>query len=63
MPFEAEEFAKSLMLHAQTEKEVSSPTAILIGEYIKREAAIILETQQTLREGHPSRELSGCFQP
>lgn len=29
------EFAKALMLHAQTEEEVSYPTAILIGEYIK----------------------------
>lgn len=26
------EFAKALMLHAQTEEEVSYPTAILIGE-------------------------------
>lgn len=29
------EFAKALMLHAQTEEEVSYPTAILIGEYIR----------------------------
>ncbi|MDY0220466.1 MAG: hemerythrin domain-containing protein [Desulfobacterium sp.] len=29
------EFAKALILHAQTEEEVSYPTAILIGEYIK----------------------------
>ena len=28
-------FAEKLMLHAQTEEEVSYPTAILIGEYIK----------------------------
>ena len=29
------EFAEKLMLHAQTEEEVSYPTAILIGEFIK----------------------------
>jgi hypothetical protein len=29
------EFAEKLKLHAQTEEEVSYPTAILIGEYIK----------------------------
>lgn len=29
------EFAQKLMLHAQTEEEVSYPTAILIGEYLK----------------------------
>lgn len=29
------EFAKALTLHAQTEEEVSYPTAILIGEYIR----------------------------
>lgn len=29
------EFAKKLMLHAQTEEEVSYPTVILIGEYIR----------------------------
>ena len=28
-------FAEKLILHAQTEEEVSYPTAILIGEYIK----------------------------
>jgi hypothetical protein len=28
-------FAEKLMLHAQTEEEVSYPTAILIGEYLK----------------------------
>lgn len=28
-------FAEKLMLHAQTEEEVSYPTAILIGEFIK----------------------------
>jgi hypothetical protein len=29
------EFADKLVLHAQTEEEVSYPTAILIGEYLK----------------------------
>jgi hypothetical protein len=29
------EFADRLILHAQTEEEVSYPTAILIGEYLK----------------------------
>jgi hypothetical protein len=29
------EFAEKLVLHAQTEEEVSYPTAILIGEYLK----------------------------
>jgi hypothetical protein len=29
------EFTKALMLHAQTEEEMSYPTAILIGEYIR----------------------------
>lgn len=29
------EFADKLVLHAQTEEEVSYPTAILIGEYVK----------------------------
>ena len=29
------DFAKALMLHAQTEEEVSYPTAILIGEYVR----------------------------
>ena len=29
------EFAEKLKLHAQTEEEVSYPTAILIGEYVK----------------------------
>jgi len=32
---EVAEFAQKLMLHAQTEEEVSYPTAILIGEFIK----------------------------
>ena len=32
---EVAEFAEKLMLHAQTEEEVSYPTAILIGEFIK----------------------------
>ena len=32
---EVAEFADKLILHAQTEEEVSYPTAILIGEYIK----------------------------
>jgi hypothetical protein len=32
---EVAEFAEKLILHAQTEEEVSYPTAILIGEYIK----------------------------
>ncbi|HEY0670221.1 MAG TPA: hypothetical protein VGD22_18715 [Sphingobacteriaceae bacterium] len=31
-------FANELMMHAQTEEEVSYPTAILIGEYIKVKA-------------------------
>lgn len=31
------EFAEKLILHAQTEEEVSYPTAILIGEYVKLE--------------------------
>jgi len=29
------EFADALILHAQTEEEVSYPTAILIGEYVR----------------------------
>jgi hypothetical protein len=29
------EFASALILHAQTEEEVSYPTAILIGEYVR----------------------------
>ena len=29
------EFADALMLHAQTEEEISYPTAILIGEYVR----------------------------
>lgn len=29
------EFARQLILHAQTEEEVSYPTAILIGEYVR----------------------------
>lgn len=32
---EVAEFAEKLMLHAQTEEEVSYPTAVLIGEYLK----------------------------
>lgn len=32
---EVVEFAKKLKLHAQTEEEVSYPTALLIGEYLK----------------------------
>lgn len=32
---EVAEFAEKLKLHAQTEEEVSYPTAILIGEYLK----------------------------
>jgi Hemerythrin HHE cation binding domain len=32
---EVAEFAEKLMLHARTEEEVSYPTAILIGEYLK----------------------------
>ena len=32
---EVAQFAEKLMLHAQTEEEVSYPTAILIGEYLK----------------------------
>jgi hypothetical protein len=32
---EVAEFAEKLMLHAQTEEEVSYPTAILIGEFIR----------------------------
>jgi hypothetical protein len=32
---EAVTFAQKLMLHAQTEEEVSYPAAILIGEYLK----------------------------
>ena len=32
---EVAEFTEKLMLHAQTEKEVSYPAAILIGEYIR----------------------------
>jgi hypothetical protein len=31
-------FAEKLMLHAQTEEEVLYPTAILIGEYVRRSA-------------------------
>lgn len=43
-------FSKDLMLHAQTEEEVSYPTAILIGEYIR----------EKLRLAHPSeREKEG----
>ena len=32
---EVAEFAEKLMLHAQTEEEVSYPTAILMGEFIR----------------------------
>lgn len=32
---EVADFAEKLMLHAQTEEEVSYPAALLIGEYIK----------------------------
>jgi len=32
---EVAEFAEKLMLHAQTEEEVSYPTAILIGEFLR----------------------------
>ena len=32
---EVAEFAEKLILHAQTEEEVSYPTAILIGEFLK----------------------------
>ncbi len=32
---EAAEFAEKLKLHAETEEEVTYPTAILIGEYLK----------------------------
>lgn len=32
---EVTHFARKLMLHAQTEEQVSYPTAILIGEYLK----------------------------
>ncbi|HEX2396120.1 MAG TPA: hemerythrin domain-containing protein [Bacteroidales bacterium] len=32
---EVAEFAEKLMLHAQTEEEVSYPAAILVGEYLK----------------------------
>ena len=33
------QFAEKLMLHAQTEEEVSYPTALLIGRYIKAKLA------------------------
>jgi hypothetical protein len=33
-------FAEKLMLHAQTEEEVSYPTAILIGEYLKMKLGV-----------------------
>lgn len=32
-------FAEKLMLHAQTEEQVSYPTAILIGRYVKSKLA------------------------
>lgn len=35
------EFAKALTLHAQTEEEVSYPTAILIGEYIREKLRLL----------------------
>ncbi|MGZ5243190.1 MAG: hemerythrin domain-containing protein [Bacteroidia bacterium] len=35
---EVETFAEKLVLHAQTEEEVSYPTAILIGEFIRLQA-------------------------
>jgi len=35
------EFAKALMLHAQTEEEVSYPTSILIGEYVREKLRAI----------------------
>lgn len=34
-------FAEQLMLHAQTEEQVSYPTAILIGEYLKLKLGIV----------------------
>jgi hypothetical protein len=33
-------FADALMLHAQTEEEVSYPTAILIGEYVREKLRV-----------------------
>jgi hypothetical protein len=32
-------FAEKLMLHAQTEEQVSYPTALLIGRYVKTKLA------------------------
>jgi hypothetical protein len=32
-------FAEKLMLHAQTEEEVSYPTALLVGRYVKSKLA------------------------
>jgi len=32
-------FAEKLMLHAQTEEQVSYPTSILIGRYVKSKLA------------------------
>ncbi len=32
---EYEEFARKLILHAQTEEEVTYPAAILVGEYLR----------------------------
>ena len=34
-------FAEKLMLHAQNEEEVSYPTAILIGEYLKLKLGVV----------------------
>ncbi len=34
------EFAEALMLHAQTEEEVSYPTSILIGEYVREKLGV-----------------------
>ena len=35
------EFTTKLMLHAQTEEEVSYPTAILIGEHIREKLRLL----------------------
>jgi mannitol/fructose-specific phosphotransferase system IIA component (Ntr-type) len=34
-------FAEKLMLHARNEEEVSYPTAILIGEYLKLKLGVV----------------------
>lgn len=34
------EFAETLKLHAQTEEEVSYPTAILVGEYVREKLQV-----------------------